>query len=482
MQTIVFLTLFLGLVEGPQVVELAAAYETARVEVLLDGELRAVIDGGPPWRAPIDLGDELAPRRLEAVARDAAGEEVGRAEQWLNLPRARAEVTLLVDRTETGAVARVAWRALEHPRASGLALTFDGEPVPLEGALLSPVSVPLPAHAADVLHVVAAEVAFPDGSRARTDAAFGGPFGDEVSAELTGIAVEVDGQRRLRDVDQAGAWLRAGDEVHRPVALDAGAASLYAVLDAGAHRELELLGVQMARQLRLRTPRLPGDIRKGMHSIGRTPLRQTGMRPGDRLHLVRPQVEDAAAGILLFGISEPLDDSRGGSAWQLTYLRLPHEPERPQRLADATATAGMWATGSSRPRGVLLILGPGAADESFLDPPRVRRYFERLRVPLEVWYVDAGAIEEHGPAGAAAAREGEDAAARRSRHLAEARSRWGEVRNVVTAAEWIGAHARLRDELARQRILWIEGRHPPQAVTLQGAPEWLRLVGGGAAD
>jgi hypothetical protein len=485
MQTIVFLTLFLGLVEGPQVVELAATGETARVEVLVDGELQAAIDGGPPWRAAIDLGDELAPRRLEAVARDAAGDELGRAEQWLNLPRARAEVTLLVDRTDAGAVARIAWRAVEHLRAESVEVKVDDRPAPVPGAgpFEAPLEVALPPLAADGgLHLVTAEVIFPDGSSARADAAVGGPFGETVVSELTGVAVAVDRQRRLRDVRQAGEWLRVDGEAHRPVALDHGAATLYAVVDAGARHDLALLRSRMDVHAEPRVESFTPGPRSRLSRPRPGRVRGAGLEAGDRLHLVRPQVDDDRPGRQLFAASEPLDAGDGGTAWQLTHRRLPADPDRPQRLADAAAAAGMRASGSSRPRGVVLVLGPGARDHGVLDPAELRRYLRRLRVPLRVWYLDVGGVEVYARGDAALWREGESRSRRRARHLAEARAHWGEVVEVSTLQDWLTAADRLREELAHQRILWIEGRHPPQAVTLDGAPGWLRLVGGGAAS
>ena len=476
----------------------------ARVELLLDGERQAVITGGPPWRAPVDLGDELAPRLLEAVASDARGRELGRVEQWLNLPRARAEVNLLVDPRGPVATARVSWRSVEHTRIRSLEVTFDGAPVAVD----DPTSIALPEHDPGSLHVVSAEVVFPDGSSARADTAFGGPFGDRVATELTGVAVEVDGPRRLRHLDDAGAWLRVDGRLYRPLALDEGPADLYAVLDASADLDLKLLAIEMGRRLGSREMRIvesPGTgSRLDRYRLERgptrpSPLRATGMRAGDHLFLVRPQVVDAPAGVQLFGVSEPLDDRKGGSAWQLTYLRLSHDPELPQRLADAAATAGMWASASSRPRSVVLILGPDAEDRSVLDPGQVRRYFQRLRVGLEVWYVDVGAAQRYDLDGAASATASatastaaaaagaatppeEDEAARRGRRLAAARQRWGEVEDVANVEDWLRVHRALRDDLARQRILWIEGRHPPQAVTLEQAPAWVRLVGDGAPE
>lgn len=464
MNALVFLTLFLGLVDGRHMVELAAAEETHRVEVHLDGELQATIYGGPPWKAPVELGDELAPHRLEAIARDAEGRELGRAEQWVNLPRARAEVSLLVDLGDPGeASVEIGWKAVEQEDAESVRLELDGVPVPVGEWQGSSIRVDLPPHDPGTLHVVTAEVVFPGPVTARADVAFGAPYGDEVATELTGVAVEVDGRRRLRRAADAGPWLRAGGETLRVVAVDEGEADLYAVVDAGAHPQLDLLAVRLGQRLRARqgprqriTPQV-GSV------LASSPLRQTGMREGDRLYLVRPQVEAAVGNTLLFGISPPLDDSKGGSAWQLSTLRLDPYAGRPQRLAEAVATAGMRATSASRPRGMVLILGPGAEDESGLTPARVRAYLDRLGVPLMVLYVDLLS---------------EDEAARR-RGLEEARRRWGpDVADVADADDWLRLFSDLRGRLAHQRVLWVEGRHLPHEVSFAGAPEWLRRVDG----
>jgi len=120
-------------------------------------------------------------------------------------------------------------------------------------------------------------------------------------------------------------------------------------------------------------------------------------------------------------------------------------------------------------------------------------------VGLEVWYVDVGAAQRYDLDGAASATASatastaaaaagaatppeEDEAARRGRRLAAARRRWGAVEDVANVEDWLRVNRTMRDRLARQRILWIEGRHPPQAVTLEQAPAWVRLVGDGAPE
>ena len=93
---VAFVTMLLGLTAGIKTIEVAVAETTARVEILLDGRAAGVLTG-PPWRLEIDLGAELAPHRLVAIARDAAGGELGRAEQWINMPHEPVEAQLLLD-------------------------------------------------------------------------------------------------------------------------------------------------------------------------------------------------------------------------------------------------------------------------------------------------------------------------------------------------------------------------------------------------
>ena len=85
------LTLFLGLVTGPQTAELAVGDRAAEVEVLLDGQPVATLDG-PPWRLQVDLGEALLPHELLAVARDESGAELARARRWINIDMVRVEI------------------------------------------------------------------------------------------------------------------------------------------------------------------------------------------------------------------------------------------------------------------------------------------------------------------------------------------------------------------------------------------------------
>lgn len=478
MKAIVFSTLFLGLVHGPLTVEMDVAETVTAVEVHLDGEAVASLDG-PPWRARLDLGEELAPHRLTAVAHDADGRELGRAEQWINLPRSRAEARLQVERRGDTAVARLVWRAVEHAAPASVRVWIDGAPLAVD----DPGAIPLPAVEPDELHVVSAELTFPDGTTARADTAFGGAYGGETTSALTAVSVEVEG-RRLADAGDAGPWLRVVDNGNlrpaRVVAVDHGAASLYAVLDRGADRHLNHLGLQMGRRLGAERVELldaagegSGAYRLFLPRATYGPLLETGLTAGDRLYLVRPTVEPSEAGYGLFGISEPLTLERGGgSAWLLTHLRH-GAAGGPQRLAEAVATAGLWAAGSGRPRAVLLLLGPDAVDGSELTPRQVRRFLRRLGVPLVVAFVEQLDVTLTG--GERRRRRARREAEReRAERVAAARADWGAgVVDVAGFRDWVDLHRDLRRDVARQRILWVDGIHAPAAVRLEGAPDWV---------
>ena len=98
---IVFLTLYLGLIAGHQPVEMRVDPAVKSVQLLLDGK-KIDTFAAPPWRSLVDFGPVIQPHELVAVAFDAKGNEVGRAAQTLNLPRATAELEIIVDRDASG--------------------------------------------------------------------------------------------------------------------------------------------------------------------------------------------------------------------------------------------------------------------------------------------------------------------------------------------------------------------------------------------
>ncbi len=93
---VAFVTFFLGLHLGSQVVEVAVTEEVAAVRIELDEQLVGTMVG-EPWQLVCDFGTELAPHKLVAVAVDAAGSELDRAERSINLPRQPAEATIALE-------------------------------------------------------------------------------------------------------------------------------------------------------------------------------------------------------------------------------------------------------------------------------------------------------------------------------------------------------------------------------------------------
>jgi len=113
------------------------------------------------------------------------------------------------------------------------------------------------------------------------------------------------------------------------------------------------------------------------------------------------------------------------------------DPER-QVLADAVAVAGMGTVIRNRRRAIVLVLGKSPADSSLFDPPRVRSYLRDLHVPLFLW----SAVAKPDP------------------------SPWGKLEDISSPSRFRAAVKRLSQLVERQRIVWIEGRHLPQDITL----------------
>jgi hypothetical protein len=98
----------------------------------------------------------------------------------------------------------------------------------------------------------------------------------------------------------------------------------------------------------------------------------------------------------------------------------------------------------------VLFLYGGSLDSSRLAPEVVRRYLAKLRVPLYVWAVDA-----------------------RSARKAE---RWGKVTLVRNYLDFLAAGRTLLDDVANQRIVWVEGVHLPQSITVSPRASAIRIA------
>lgn len=155
----------------------------------------------------------------------------------------------------------------------------------------------------------------------------------------------------------------------------------------------------------------------------------------------------------LFDVSSDFTREDGGMYWLLSNFGLPPDSQgKAPRIADAVAVAGLQAARENHRRAVVLVLGPDPLDTSDYDPATVRAYLDSIRVPLFVWsFYDLGSP------------------------MAQA---WGGAEDISTLAKLEDAAERLRAELDSQRIVWVDGRHLPQAIRLSSAAG-VELVGAG---
>jgi hypothetical protein len=427
---IAFLTLFLGLVSGPAPVEVTANGTVAAIELTLDGAPIARL-AGPPFKGRIDFGKTLVPHLLVARGVDESGAELGRAEQWINVPRPPAEVEAIPELGGQGQVSavRLAFQNLLKENPARVSAQFDGDPLPIAAQ-----RVALPAYSTDTGHLLSIEVDYPSGLTARRDLAFG--FGGEVATDLTALPVRLRSGAKLPAEPAAlQGWFREGDQALRPVAVEDGPAELLVVRAPGTPPLLEQVGLQ---HLRLQHVQTFG----GEATIRLRPYMTLG--PEDRIRFMHPTAERFAGSGLpsaLFPSSQSFSAQDGGIFWLLT--RVLHPQTGTPRLADAVAVAGIQALTANHRRAVLLVLDRRSpADASLYSPEGVRQYLAAIHVPLYVWGVGGSSKERAAPSG------------------------WGKIEDVSIYARLQEAWERLAADLAAQRIVWLDGRHLPQAIAL----------------
>ena len=439
---IAFASLFLGLVLGWQPVELLVAPEVARVEVRLDGRPLATLVR-PPWRVTCDLGKSLEPHELAAVAFDGAGLEIGRASQWLNLPRHYAEAEALIERQADGsAIARLSWQSVTGDSPREVVASLDGRPLSVRDRQ----RLELPPHDLASLHFLHVEGHFADGTTALVELAFGGTYAERVATELTAIPLRTAaGAPPLTPPALEGRLVEAGRALP-VVAVDRGAAEVIVVLERSAQPALARLAGMRLRLLAGGNPRPSGAHRRAFRA-------SWTLASDERLRFLWPFAERHHGNGQrsdLFPSSNEHVAEDGGLLWLMTQARFSNPGRAEQRLADAVAVAGLKAIERGRRRAVLLILGPEASDASQASADLARSYLRSVRVPLRVWSVATPAPE-----------------------LA---ADWGDVAPAATLDELGRAFDELALELSRQQLVWVEGTHLPQRVALAAGADELELA------
>jgi hypothetical protein len=261
--------------------------------------------------------------------------------------------------------------------------------------------------------------------------------------ELTAVPVRLRRGRMPAPAAMQG-WLKAGGQPLTVAAVDEGPGEVLIVRDLGAAAGAALVELGDVRTLRMQT---------GTKALSYNPdfLRyEVALRNEDEVRFIWPvpvSYDQGGVKSELFPQSRAFSVVDGGVHWVLTSI-LPNKElgpspgGPPQRLADAVAVAGLQAMAGNRPRAVVLLVGANPEDASRYDPATVRRYLAAIRVPLFVWKVGEGAA----PAAVSAS--------------------WGDVEDVSTLPGLRAAVAGLKDELSSQRIVWVEGTHLPQAISL----------------
>jgi hypothetical protein len=286
--------------------------------------------------------------------------------------------------------------------------------------------------------VLSAEIEFSGSRKVRKEVAYGSEYGSTVSTELTGVPVHARPGTPLAPGKLAG-WLTAAG---RPLPVDAveeGPGQLYVVRSADLSEAWKVGAKGHLLHLRAKTRLAEGDQVRFMF-----PYSQRFESSGELTDL--------------FEVSPALD-TRKESLPELVQrvVRAPIVGGGRRRIADAVAVAGLEAMTENRRRAILLVLSGYERDQGRLDPATVRRFLATIHVPLFVWALDSPA-----PGSTAAA--------------------WGHAEDVSEAANLVTAVEEIRQELASQRIVMVDGRILPQSIALSpvAVAGGLELAGGGA--
>lgn len=429
---VTFLTLLAGLVAGAQTLEIAVAGPVTRAELRLNGR-RVDEAQGPPWTLRCDFGPGLHPGHLEVVAYDADGRQLGRDEQWVNLPERRAEAAIVPVAGESGRIEAVdlTWTSPEFDRPRSIVANLDGAPI----AVGRSRRIELPELDADELHVLTVNFKFPAGVTVKQQLTFGKGFAGDAVSGLTAVPVRLDGRDELPGVDHLDGWFTVDGAPVAAAAVERGGGRLVVVRDPDAE---ELL-VELLAQRRQAAKRGVRDLDALADEVEIRVLVAEPRAPPDR-----------SRSTLLFPYSERGIPGPEGILAAATAPKKRRLLGQGLMLGDAVAMAALRAAEGNLRRAVLVLLGSEREDYSRFDPLQVRAFLNDLHVPLIVW--DAA-----GPGGSAPAD-------------------WEADREVRSVDDVIRGTRRLRALIDRQRVVWIAGNHLPQSVALGPCAEGIELT------
>lgn len=395
---IVFVSRILGLVAGEQHIEVQVDSEVRKVEVRRDGERVAVLDKAP-WKTMVDLGPELTPQELTVIAFDAEGHERGRDTQAINVANPAAELGILLDRdAASGKVAAsIRWSHFAHEDPKKLVVKLDGRVIGKGKVTRTfPLGVIDPAE----MHVLGAEATFEGGITSRKEIVFGGVYSEQMPAELTPVVV-----RQKRNVPNGPATcFRYGDRNIPRATIENGSGAAMFILNGGR-----------GSQRRNEPPSIRGE--NSLFRITNAEIRV--------VHPVAQRIDHAYGSTRLFDSN--VISGINGTQRLMSVARTPYGIVR---IADAVGSAALRALRGGQRRVVVVVIGHDpAVDRSINSPAVIRRYLERVGVPLRVWSLT-------GP----------------RPDLADI---WGEVQDVSTTAGLLAATDDLRKNLDSQKVAWL---------------------------
>jgi len=437
---VTFISLFLWLTTGVHLVQVSAGPSVVSVEIVLDGNSVGVATA-PRWTVGCDFGEKPRPHELVAVAYDKDGIETGRARQLVNLPRAEAEVEIILEGANPDAPEqlRVVTESSERLEPVAVSVIFDGQ------ALLSSGDgrFPLPEHDRGQLHIISAEAHFPGGISARSDVTFGGTYGSRVATELTAVPVILERRDRL-DAAQLQGLFRVRGKPVQVAAVEQPGARVYLVRDHGAWPSIRRTGYTIDRRLKLGR----SEVHSRNKAIEMTTASVELTPEQNRYYLIVPNPA-RTRGLALFPLIGPFEIKRRWMPWLATHISSPEAGLPGQRVGEAVAVAAVRAAGGGAPRAVVVVLSGNPVDDSHYQPPAVREYLRALRVPLVVWSTTGD----------------------------QAAGAWGEAAEISDLGSLQNASKNLLKELEQQWIVWVEGRHLPSDIELAPEVQGIRLAG-----
>jgi hypothetical protein len=420
--TVVFTSLLIGLITGvqPVRVEVEPADHVSSVRIELDGRVVGTAKAAP-WEASVDFGADLRPHRISAVAFDPGGREIGRVTRNLNVSQSPVRADLLVECDQRGAphAARLVSTSARGDQALRRSIRLDGErlSVDAQGRAF------LPKLDLSKAHILSAVADYGRDALGRADLAIGGDMSAVAGRRLTAIPIRVDGPGTPTLESLEDAFETKAGRV-KPVAVEKPESALMFVRHP--------LNTEASKRIGRPSTEYPLLLDKS-ESVG----------------FIWPVAKTGAVSSELFEMVGPFGERDRGFHWLITHVARLGTPEPPPfRFADAVAVAGNHLSGTCARRVAVLIQGDERDDASQLSPQQVEAYLATIGVPLRVWSL-----------------------------LGIGRTKWSNSEDVSSFFKFTLAVDRLRSELDRQRLVWVEGDWIPGEITLTAnAPPGVKLL------